>query len=148
MQILESTNSLISLRAEVSDPLYFLGVVRGSLERFLLAHPADHADDLTSSVTSTNGNGTESEQIWHGEKARASGYLFGLNAMGMCILKLPREVVEIEGRRVGSLIMGVSPLLILPGNTMLIKEIFRRWEVRRAQRVRRPTRSSSRYSVY
>ena len=41
-------------------------------------------------------------------RIRASGELFGLTGIGLCILRLPREVVEIEGARLAPLVMDVS----------------------------------------
>jgi len=105
-QILESTNSLISLLAEASDSLFFLGVLRDALAGYLEAVPTSTKEDLPTSCSTTNGN-TASEVVT-GERARASGYLFGLNAMGICMLKLPKEVVEVEGRRLAPVISEVS----------------------------------------
>lgn len=103
--IIESTNSLISLLCEVSDPLFFLGVLTDALRSYLASHPIG-IDHLTANSPSSTRNGDEiSGQTLTDEAARASGYLFGLNAMGMGILKLPKQVVEIEGRRLAGLIM-------------------------------------------
>ena len=102
--VLESTNSLISLLTEVSDPLFFLGVLHGALSRYLVLYPPGETEVLAASTTSTNGDATTG-RVMDGEAARASGYLFGLNAIGMCILKLPKEVVEVEGRRLAGIVM-------------------------------------------
>ena len=102
VKILESTNSLISLLAEVSDPLFFLGVLRDALSQYLACFP-DVAESQASATSHT------AESAMNAERSRASGYLFGLNGMGMCILKLPKEVVEVEARRLASVITDVSP---------------------------------------
>ena len=101
IQILESTNSLISLLAEVSDPLFLFGVLRDALSQYLACFP-DLAVSQASAASHTAGSAMD------GERARASGYLFGLNGMGMCILKLPKEVVEVEARRLATVITDVS----------------------------------------
>lgn len=97
-QILESTNSLISLLAEICDPVYLLGLLRASLDRFIAIHT------VTSEV-GANGNGAST---LHGVKAQASGYLFGLNGMGMCILRLPAPVIEVEAPKLASVVTKVS----------------------------------------
>ncbi|KAK4684711.1 hypothetical protein P7C73_g5453, partial [Tremellales sp. Uapishka_1] len=109
--VMESTNSLISLLTEVSDPLFFLSVIRGALDRYIASHPDTPSSSSTSTLgssTSTNGQAGLTAQ-----KARASGYLFGLNAIGMCILRMPKEVVEVEAARLSSLIIDAvnSPIL-------------------------------------
>lgn len=95
-QILESTNSLISLMTEISDPVYLLGLLRASLDRYISSHHLQPGD----------ANGETSDQI--AARARASGYLFGLNAIGMCVLRLPAPVIEIEAPKLTGAIMDVS----------------------------------------
>lgn len=102
MQILESTNSLISLLCEASEPLFFSSVIMGSLQRFLAQYPAE-------ALNSSRANGpTRKPEVVSGEAARASGYLFGLTGLGLCVLRLPKEVVSIEGAKLGPLVMEVS----------------------------------------
>jgi hypothetical protein len=100
-QILESTNSLISLLAEICDPVYLLGLLRASLDRYIAIHA------VTPEV-GANGNRAEISTL-HGVKAQASGYLFGLNGMGMCILRLPAPVIEVEAPKLASVVTKVSP---------------------------------------
>ncbi|EIW72825.1 hypothetical protein TREMEDRAFT_42004 [Tremella mesenterica DSM 1558] len=107
--ILESTNSLISFLTEVSDPLFLLSVLSASLDRYLVRHPPEEMERIMEKLdisTSSTINGAETGQkVLRGEKARASGYSFGLNAMGMCVLRLPKEVVRIEGKNLAGIIM-------------------------------------------
>ncbi|ORY28597.1 clasp N terminal-domain-containing protein [Naematelia encephala] len=77
----ECTRSLVSLLTEASDPLYLLSVIRGALDRFLAANLAES------------------------DRVRVSGFGFGLISLGMCIVRLPKEVVLVEGRRLESLVM-------------------------------------------
>ncbi|OCF43209.1 hypothetical protein I317_02916 [Kwoniella heveanensis CBS 569] len=108
--ILESTNALISLLTQIADPMYFLTLIRSSLDRFLSDHPApspsessndpDHAGDAFSRLSLSSGHKESSES-----RIRNSGYLYGLTALGMCVLRLPEAVVEVEGRRLGEVIM-------------------------------------------
>jgi CLIP-associating protein 1/2 len=92
--ILESTNSLVSLLTEVCDPPFLLSLLHSALDRFLAAH-----------ISEVNKVG---ENEVHGERAIAAGYNFGLNAMGMCIIHLPKEVVELEAKRLEKQVMAVS----------------------------------------
>lgn len=94
-QIIESTNSLISLMTEISDSVYLLGLLRASLDRYIAKHQ-NHDD--------ANGESSHSTQA----KARASGYVFGLNAIGMCILRLPAPVIEIEAPKLDGAVIDVS----------------------------------------
>lgn len=96
-QILESTNSLVSLLTEVSEPVYLLGLLRASLDRYISSRSSEHD-------VSANGSETDPSK----GKARASGYLFGLNAIGMCILRLPAAVVEVEAPKLTGPVMQVS----------------------------------------
>lgn len=36
-----------------------------------------------------------------------AGYAFGLNAMGLCIIHLPKEAVEVEAKRLERVVMAV-----------------------------------------
>lgn len=81
-------------------------MLRDALAGYLEAVPTSTKEDLPTSCSTTNRN--TSSEVVTGERARASGYLFGLNAMGICMLKLPKEVVEVEGRRLAPVISEVS----------------------------------------
>lgn len=96
-QILESTNSLVSLLTETSDPVYLLGLLRASLDRYINSRQAGNGASTNSDTPDINE-----------AKARASGYLFGLNAIGMCILRLPAAVVEVEAPKLTRPVMQVS----------------------------------------
>lgn len=96
-QILESTNSLVSLLTETSEPVYLLGLLRASLDRYIGSRQSGNG-------ASTNGEGIDIAQA----KAVASGYLFGLNAIGMCNLRLPAAVVEVEAPKLTRPVMQVS----------------------------------------
>jgi len=89
----ESTNSLLSLMCEVSEPLFLFAVLQSGLARYLSAHPADESGK----------NG-----VYTGLKARASGYLFGLTGIGMCILHMSPDVVRIEAPKLAPLMSEVS----------------------------------------
>ena len=96
-QILESTNSLVSLLTEISEPVYLLGLLKASLDQF-----------ISSRQGGQNGAAADGEGVNPTEaKVRASGYLFGLNAIGMCILRLPAAVVEVEAPKLARPIMQV-----------------------------------------
>ncbi|WVW80419.1 hypothetical protein I302_102400 [Kwoniella bestiolae CBS 10118] len=105
--ILESTNALISLLTQISDPMYFMTLLRSSLARFLSDHPSTSTLDAGQenldgmSRLSLSGNAPSSEQ----ERIRNSGWLFGLTSLGMCILRLPEAVVRVEGEKLGQVIM-------------------------------------------
>nr|XP_018264986.1 uncharacterized protein I303_03168 [Kwoniella dejecticola CBS 10117]OBR87144.1 hypothetical protein I303_03168 [Kwoniella dejecticola CBS 10117] len=102
--ILESTNALISLLTQISDPMYFLTLLKFALDTFLTNHPRtqDSTDDKLSqlSLSSDSDSNTKSS-----ERIRNSGWLFGLTALGMCILRLPSAVVEVEGAKLSGVIM-------------------------------------------
>ena len=111
--ILESTNSLISLLAEVSDPVFLFTELRTALDSYLQQHTdgslsASTAELSLASSTNSRNDETGSSNVCTGEQARASGFLFGLNAMGMCILKMPKQVVRNEAAHLGPLVMSVS----------------------------------------
>ncbi len=93
--------------------MFFLGVLRDALGQCLASFPIEDSESLSTSTSSHHGNGDSPIQVNDGETARASGYLFGLNAMGMCVLKLPEEVLEVEGRRLAPIISKVSTFLPL-----------------------------------
>ncbi|WWD18182.1 hypothetical protein CI109_102631 [Kwoniella shandongensis] len=106
--VLESTNALISLLVRVSEPIYFLAILRTSFQTFLQQHP-------TSSSSSNTGNGVAStsndlsQLSLSGDRepdqrVRNSGYLFGLTSMGLCVLRLPAAVIEAEGPKLGEVI--------------------------------------------
>jgi CLIP-associating protein 1/2 len=97
---LESTNSLISLLAEICDPVYLLGLLRASLDRYISAQQVE-----------SNGNGVTHQA----SKVEASGYLFGFNGMGMCILRLPAPVIEVEAPKLASVVTDVSSLSRVTG---------------------------------
>jgi CLIP-associating protein 1/2 len=93
--MLESTNSLISLLAEICDPVYLLGLLRASLGRYISAQQGE-----------SNGDGVTHQS----SKVQASGYIFGFNGMGMCILRLPAPVIEVEAPKLASVVTDVSSL--------------------------------------
>lgn len=100
LQVLESTNALISLLAETSDPLFLLSILRRGLASYLLLHPVEEVAEAEADAQVLG-------QLL-GEAARASGNLFGLNGMGMCILRLPSEVVVVESKYLEPVVMDVS----------------------------------------
>lgn len=100
----------------MSDPLFLLSVLRGSLDRFLLSHPPWSPSQSTGAAVIVIGSNGETK-THPADEARASGYLFGLNAIGMCTLRLPREAVQVEGRRMQSIILDVSSLLAFRSST-------------------------------
>lgn len=87
-------------------------MIKGSLDRYLAAHevdvdvPVENLSISTASNSTVVGAGNGAVNV--GEKARSSGYMFGLNGIGMCILKLPVEVVEIEVKGLQKFVMQVS----------------------------------------
>ncbi|OCF56681.1 hypothetical protein L486_05535 [Kwoniella mangroviensis CBS 10435] len=101
--ILESTNALISLLTQISDPMYFLTLLRSSLSRFLSEHPSTSDQDTANGdgVSRLSLNGTQQET----DKMRNCGWLFGLTSLGMCVIRLPEAVVEVEGPKLGQIIM-------------------------------------------
>jgi CLIP-associating protein 1/2 len=64
-----------------------------------LLHPVEEVAEAEASAQ---------VQVLLGEAARASGYLFGLNGLGMCILRLPSEVVVVESKHLEPVVMDVS----------------------------------------
>ncbi|TXT04549.1 uncharacterized protein COLE_07368 [Cutaneotrichosporon oleaginosum] len=78
--VLESTNAMVSLLVEVCNPPFLLSQLEAALRRFLVAHEGEAVSR-------------------EGARVRTAGYTYALNAMGMCILKLPREAVEGEAKR-------------------------------------------------
>jgi hypothetical protein len=90
---------LLSLLTEICDPVYLLGLLRASLERYIASQQPAQANG--------NGNGyghdAPSTSALIGLKAQASGYLFGFNGMGMCILRLPAPVIEVEAPKLSAL---------------------------------------------
>ncbi|WWC96688.1 hypothetical protein V866_003560 [Kwoniella sp. B9012] len=101
--ILESTNALISLLTQISDPMYFLTLLRSSLSRFLSEHPSASDQDTPNGdgISRLSLNGTQQET----DRIRNSGWLFGLTSLGMCVIRLPEAVVEVEGPKLGGIIM-------------------------------------------
>ncbi|ORX34125.1 clasp N terminal-domain-containing protein [Kockovaella imperatae] len=99
--VLESTNSLISLLVEISDPIYFLSILRGSYDRFIAQHPSPEE----RSRSNGKGNGSAVHDVKTASHARSSGELFGLTAFGMCFKYLPREAARIEGAKLAPVVM-------------------------------------------
>jgi CLIP-associating protein 1/2 len=79
---------------EICDPVYLLGLLRASLGRYI----------YTQQDVETNGNGEAHRSF----KVQANGYLFGFNGMGMCILRLPPPVIEVEAPKLASIVTEVS----------------------------------------
>ncbi|KAL1405184.1 suppressor of tub2 mutation [Vanrija albida] len=104
--ILESTNSLVSLLTEVCSPPFLLLLLHSALDRFVAAQSSSQ-----SNLTSLQ---HEPAQL-RGERAKVSGYNFALNAMGMCILHLPKEAVEAEARRLERQVMAALALTTAQG---------------------------------
>jgi hypothetical protein len=79
----------MSLLADVCDPPFLLSLLHNALERYLDANPSasGRSDNGGHDVGNTGG------------VVRAAGYTFALNAVGMCILHLPKEAVEVEAKR-------------------------------------------------
>lgn len=100
-QVLESTNAMISLLVEVCNPPFLLSQLEAALKRFLATHKSE-ADPAE----------------W--TRVRSVGYTYALNAMGMCILKLPKEAVEGEAKRLSHLVVDVSDRLPTSDGTVLI----------------------------
>lgn len=88
--VLEATNALVHLLTEVCDPPFMLSLLHSALSRFI------------GSVAGVPG---ASDREIYGPRATAAGYSFGLNAMGMCVLHLPREAVEVEARQLAGPVM-------------------------------------------
>ncbi|WVQ71295.1 hypothetical protein IAR50_000822 [Cryptococcus sp. DSM 104548] len=111
--ILESTNALISLLVQISDPMLLLLNLCSSLDKFLAEHPAaspsppqsDGQDPLTTALSQLS-LGPEKEIPE--ERTRNSGYLFGLTSVGMCVLRLSAPVVVSEGPRLGRIVMAAT----------------------------------------
>lgn len=95
--MLESTNALISLLTDVCDPPFLLLLLHAALDRFHVGLAA---------------NDPASQGDVSGERAKAAGYNYGLNAMGMCIIRLPKEAVETEASRLEPHVMKVSNKLM------------------------------------
>lgn len=89
--VLEAANAMLSLLTEVCDPPFLLSLLHTALDRFI-------ATVKNEAVASSN------DRI-SGERAAAAGYSFGLNAMGMCILHLPLEAVEVEAKQLAGPVM-------------------------------------------
>jgi CLIP-associating protein 1/2 len=117
-QILESTYSLLSLLTSATDHLILLGVIQSSFETFDKDHPAD-----PSSTTETP-DSTQSALVSPEHIVRSSGYIFALNGIGMCILRLPQAVVLTESPRLEPLVMTAMTSPILPirqaANTLIL----------------------------
>jgi hypothetical protein len=62
-----------------------MSLLRSALDRYLEANPPQSERGSASGT---------------GGAVRAVGYSFALNAMGMCILHLPPEAVELEAQRI------------------------------------------------
>ena len=93
----------MSLLSELSDPLFFLSVLRGAYDRFMM----QYSSTIAKGGHVSNGlNGAKSST--DEDRIRASGELFALTGFGLCILKLPNEVVHIEGSRLAPVVMDVS----------------------------------------
>ena len=110
--ILESTNSLLSLLIATGEPLYLLSALQSvmkSVSRPLPVHQAvpngSGSHDANGDAASGPGNEARKQ---NGEKARMSTQVFGLNGIGMCIMRLPKEVVEVEGPHLAPLLQEVS----------------------------------------
>lgn len=80
IKVLESTNSLLSLLTNVTDCVLLLTTLRTGLETYLAAPSPS-------------------------KSAISSASLFALNGIGMCILRLPASVVEIEAARLEGIVM-------------------------------------------
>ncbi|KJE04556.1 protein STU1 [Cryptococcus gattii NT-10] len=106
--ILESTNALISLLVQISDPMLLLFNLRSSLDRFLTNHPvplssfADSPDPVTSAISQLSVSSSKESPE---KMTRNSGYLFGLTSIGMCVLRLSAPVVVSEGPKLGQIVM-------------------------------------------
>lgn len=87
---------MLSLLTDVCDPPFLLLLLHAALTRYLVALDADDS--------SNQGDIT-------GDRAKAAGYNYGLNAMGMSILRLPKEAVEVEASRLEPHVMKVDILL-------------------------------------
>ncbi|WVQ97020.1 hypothetical protein IAU59_004130 [Kwoniella sp. CBS 9459] len=107
--ILESTNALISLLTQIADPMYLLTLIRSSLDRFLQDSPAPSSTAADDATNTESLSGLSRLSLSNKESAetriRNSGCLYGLTALGMCVLRLPEAVVEVEGGKLGEVIM-------------------------------------------
>ncbi|WOO85720.1 Protein STU1 [Vanrija pseudolonga] len=106
--ILESTNSLVSLLTEVCNPPFLLLLLHSALDRYIAARSTESSQSNLAALQH------ESAHL-RGDRARVSGYNFGLNAMGMCILHLPKEAVETEARRLERQVMAALSLTTAEG---------------------------------
>jgi CLIP-associating protein 1/2 len=87
--------------------MFLLSVIRASLLGFLDNHQSHTINEAASdSNGNSNGNGDGHKQP--DDRTRISGHLFGLTALGMCILRLPREAIEAEGPNLAPLVQDVS----------------------------------------
>lgn len=84
---------MISLLVEVCNPPFLLSQLEAALKRFLITR-----------------KGEADSPEW--ARVRTGGYTYALNAMGMCILKLPKEAVEGEAKRRSHLVVEVSDQLL------------------------------------
>ncbi|KIR43244.1 protein STU1 [Cryptococcus deuterogattii 99/473] len=106
--ILESTNALISLLVQISDPMLLLFNLRSSLDHFLTNHPvplsnfADSPDPVISVFSQLSASSSKKSPE---KMTRNSGYLFGLTSIGMCVLRLSAPVVVSEGPKLGQIVM-------------------------------------------
>ncbi|ODO07599.1 hypothetical protein L198_01180 [Cryptococcus wingfieldii CBS 7118] len=112
--ILESTNALVSLLVQISDPMLLLLSLCSSLDKFLAGHPpaspsaprlSEGQDPLTAALSQLS-LGPEKETPE--ERIRNSGYLFGLTSVGMCVLRLSAPVVVSEGPKLGRIVMAAA----------------------------------------
>ncbi|WWC88149.1 uncharacterized protein L201_003054 [Kwoniella dendrophila CBS 6074] len=124
--ILESTNALVSLLTQISDPIYFLTLLRSSLEQFLNEHPSPYStqenvqDGMSNSESNTSNHSDKEKK--EKERIRNSGWLFGLTSLGMCILKLPEPVILVEGNSLGKIIEQSINNSNSPNSSSLIRQ--------------------------
>lgn len=85
---------MLSLLTEVCDPVFLLSRLQSALQRFLAAQPVEQVSQKSSRV-------------------HTSAYTYVLNAMGMCILKLPKEAVEHEAKQLSGWVVQVGPSTML-----------------------------------
>ncbi|KAK8865635.1 hypothetical protein IAR55_000780 [Kwoniella newhampshirensis] len=100
--VLESTNALISLLVQISEPIYFLTILRSSLQTFLSEHPGAGDENSTNGMSNSSFSNPSKETPE--QRLRNSGYLFGLISMALCVLRLPDAVVEAEGETLGEVV--------------------------------------------
>ncbi|WVR05607.1 hypothetical protein IAU60_002628 [Kwoniella sp. DSM 27419] len=105
--ILESTNALISLLTQIADPIYFMTLIRASLDRFLRQHRPESKAEAPGDGGLSNGFSMLSlgQASGSADKTRDSVHLFGLTGLGMCVLRLPEAVVRVEGGKLGEAVM-------------------------------------------